>query len=442
VLSGLLEKLYTSELEYERLRKTTAENNPILLSVRNEIDKIKPSILENIQSQRRNLEAGRKNLNSTSNRYASVLRSIPQKERELLEISRQQGIKNSIYTFLLQKREETALSTNSTVPDSRLVDRAEASLEPISPKRSIAYLLAVALAIGVGVGLIGLREIFNQSIVFRSEIEQYTKVPVIGEVLHDTSENPLVIQEGKRTFIAEQFRQLRTSLAYIGINSRKKKILITSTNSGEGKSFITANLGVSLALTGKKVVLLELDLRKPKLSNLFNVGREIGITNYFTGNKDAYDIIKRTEVNENLFIIPSGAIPPNPSELILNGKLEELLKYLETMFDYIIIDTAPVSPVTDAYILSAFCDATIYVVRHAVTAKTDIKRLDENVKVRGLKNLAIVFNGIKSRGVGGYGQAYGYGYGNAYSYMEAESEKGNSFFNKILKPKRYKSLSK
>jgi len=231
-----------------------------------------------------------------------------------------------------------------------------------------------------------------------------------------------VVSSGRRTIIAEQFRQLRTSMAYIGINSRKKKILITSTISGEGKSFIAANLAVSLALTDKKVVLLELDLRKPRISQMFNVSREIGITNYFIGNKDADHIIKRTEVSPNLFIIPSGAIPPNPSELILNGRLDELLQYLDTIFDYILIDTAPVAPVTDAYILSPLCDATIYVVRHKMTPKGYIKMLDDNVKVRGLKNLAIVFNGVKNRGMGGIKYGYGYGYGKEYGYGYNESE--------------------
>src|SRR5258708_34297968 len=175
----------------------------------------------------------------------------------------------------------------------------------------------------------------------------------MGEIMQEASGNPIVIEEGRRTFIAEQLRQHRTSLAYIGINNRKKKILITSTIGGEGKSFISANLAISLALTDKKVVLLELDLRKPKLSNLFNVSRTIGLTNYFIGNKDADHIIKSTEINKNLFIIPSGAIPPNPSELIMNGRLEELLKYLDTIFDYIIIVTAPVNPLTDAYLISS-----------------------------------------------------------------------------------------
>ncbi|HTI90483.1 MAG TPA: polysaccharide biosynthesis tyrosine autokinase [Puia sp.] len=415
-LTLLLTKLYDLEVQYEGLRKTTAENNPLLLSIRNEIDKIKPNILENIHSLRQNLVAGKADLTGTSDRYTAVLKKLPQKERGLVEISRQQTIKNGIYSFLLQKREETALSYNSAVADTRIVDTASAGAEPVSPKPTLAYLVAIIFSIGAGVGLVAIREVLNRNIVFRSDIEQYTTIPVVGEIVHHGEDEPLVIGEGTRTMIAEQFRQLRTALAYIGINGRKKKILITSTISGEGKSFISANLGISLGLTNKKVVLLEMDLRKPKLSQLFNVSREVGLTNYFIGNKDADHIIKSTAVSKNVFIIPSGAIPPNPSELILNGRLEELLAYLDTIFDYIIIDTAPSGPVTDAYLISPMCDATLYVVRHGVTPKRAIMLLDENMTLRPLKNPAIVFNGVKNRGVGQYGYGYGYGYEGNYGY--------------------------
>ncbi|HVV04798.1 MAG TPA: polysaccharide biosynthesis tyrosine autokinase [Puia sp.] len=424
VLEDLLQKLYDLEVKYEGLSKTTAENNPLLISLRREIDKVKPSILENVESLRKNLTAGRGDLLNTSNSYASILRTLPAKERKLVEISRQQGIKNSIYSFLLQKREETALTFNSTIADTRIIDSAATTVKPVSPKPMLVWALAIVAALGLGAGLIGIREGLNQRIVFRSEIEKYTTVPVVGEIMyHPAEDHHLVVSPGQRTVIAEQFRQLRTSMAYIGINSRKKKILITSTISGEGKSFIAANLAMSLALTDKKVVLLELDLRKPRISQLFDVSREVGITNYFIGNKDADHIIKRTEVSNNLFIIPSGAIPPNPSELILNGKLDELLQYLDTIFDYILIDTAPLGPVTDAYILSPLCDATLYVVRHKVTPKGYIKMLDENIKIRGLKNLAIVFNGVKNRGMGGISYGYGYGYGKEYSYGYGEKKK-------------------
>jgi len=225
----------------------------MVVSLKNEINGLKPNILENIHNQRLNLEAEKKNLTSTGNQYASVLKALPQKERKLIEISRQETVKNAIYSFLLQKREETALSYNSAIADTRLVDDANSSLKPVSPKHMLFYLVALVAAISIGAGIIGIREILNQTIVSRREIEQYTTVPVIGEIKQVASKNSLVIEDGGQSFIAEQFRQLRTALAHIGINTHKKKILVTSSVSEEGKSFIASNLALTLALTNKKV---------------------------------------------------------------------------------------------------------------------------------------------------------------------------------------------
>lgn len=418
ILSNLLTQLYQLETQYEKMKKTTAANNPILLSVIDQIDNIKPKILENINNQVRSLEVGKGDVVKTNNQYASLLQRIPTKERELLDISRQQSIKNSIYTFLLQKREETALSYFSTVADSRVIDVAETSYTPVSPKKLNILGLSIIVALLLGIAFVEIRELLNRNVMFRSEIEKYTRTPILGEVAFDQSDKTLVIAEGKRSFIAEQFRQLRTSLGYLGINNRKKKLMITSSISGEGKSFITANLGVSLALIGKKVVIIELDLRKPKLSEAFNVSRAKGISNYFIGEMEAEEIIKSTE-NNNLFIIPSGPIPPNPSELIVNGRMQDLLVYLESHFDYIIVDTAPVNPVTDAYIISPMCDATLFVIRHGYTPRIYLQKLDDQNKIRELKNMAIIFNGVKNRGYGNYGYGYGYGYG----YTEDKEDK-------------------
>lgn len=438
LLSSLLTKLYDAQMQYDKLSKTTAENHPLAVALRDQIESIKPSILDNIASQKRNLQSNRNNLASNTNRYSSLLRSLPEKERRLVEISRERDIKSANYQALLQKKAETELNLNATVSDSRIVDEPESSLKPVSPNKLFVYLIAIFGGLGLSVLVITLKEGLNRNILFRSEIENYTNVPVIGEVIHDISGDPIVISHEKKNFIAEQFRQIRTSLSYLGISSRKKKILITSSISGEGKSFISANLAISLALTDKKVVLLEVDLRKPKLSEIFGMkSTNPGMSSYLIGEKEADEIIRRTDVNPNLFIISAGPIPPNPSELILNGKIQDLFAYLENAFDYIVVDTAPVSPVTDAYLLSQFCDATLYVVRHGYTPRIYLQLLDENNRVRGLKNLALIFNGVKSRGLGkgGYGNGYGYGYGVGYGYHEEEGKvkKSKSIFGKAYR---------
>jgi capsular exopolysaccharide synthesis family protein len=401
------------------------------LQIKQQIDQLRPAILDNIASQKRNASSQRASLASSGGKYNTLLSTIPEKERELTFISRDRDIINAHYQELLKQKAETEMSLNASVADNRIVDAPEASSEPVSPNVLFVYLISIMSALGLAVLIIALKEGFNRTILFRSEIENYTNVPVIGEVIHDTSGQPIVISHDRKNFIAEQFRQIRTSLSYLGISSKKKKILITSSIPGEGKSFIAANLAISLALTDKKVVLLEVDLRKPKLSEIFGISSTAnGISNYLIGEKEADEIIKRTEVNPNLFIISAGPIPPNPSELILNGRIQELLVYLENAFDFIVIDTAPVSPVTDAYLLSQFCDSTLYVVRHAYTPRIYLQLLDENNRVRGLKNLALIFNGVKSRGIGkgGYGNGYGYGYGMGYGdYVESGSKKSKLF---------------
>jgi capsular exopolysaccharide synthesis family protein len=387
------------------------------------INKLRPQILENIKSQRKNLEAGRNNIITTNNEYAAMLKTVPEKERELLSISRQQAIKNNIYTFLLQKREETALSFASAVADSRVIDQAESGNVPVSPKRNLIYLAAILCALVIGVGIIFIKDIFTRTVQQRDEVEKYTDIPVLGEVLYDRSKTPIVITEGKRSFIAEQFRQLRTSLAYMGVDESHKKIMITSSISGEGKSFIAINLGMSLSLMDKKVVLLELDLRKPKVSEQFNVSRHVGLSNYLIGKTTMEEIIKPTG-HPNLSLITSGPIPPNPSELISNGRLPELLAFLENHFDYILIDTAPVNPVTDAFIISPMADVSLYVVRDKYTPKLFLKKIGEKLRTQSLKNPAIVYNGIRGKGIGKYGYGNGYGYGYGYGYTEDEEKEG------------------
>jgi capsular exopolysaccharide synthesis family protein len=353
-----------------------------------------------------------------------MLSSIPQKEMDLLEISRDQSIKNSIYNFLLTKREETALALSSSLPDSRIIDKAH-SFGPITPNNKI-YLISIIVAFFLAIGLISGREFFKRTILFRQEIERYTNLPIIGEISYDKSKVPVVIGNGKSSFIAEQFRNLRTSLPYIGIKAGKKKLLVTSTISGEGKSFIVANLGISLAMTGKKVILLEFDLSDPTLCTKLGISADKGLANYLQGEVRMDEIIMQTSINPNLYVIPAGTLPDNPSELITSEKVPELLNHLSMFYDYMVIDSAPVGLLSDAYILSSHSDATLYVVRHRHTPKIAMQRIDENNKINELKNLAIVFNGVRTRGFGKSG--YGYGYGNGYGYKNGKKNKKKDAF--------------
>lgn len=410
ILSQLVNKLYLSELEYESLRKTTAENNPVLVSITDQIDRMKPGIVENIQNQRRSLMASRSNLSATNSTYNSMLQSIPEKERMLIDINREQGIKSELYTFLLQKREEAALSHASATSDTRIIDKADSADRPVSPNKKVVYLSALLIALFTGIGFVYARENFSNKIMFRQQIEKLTGAPILAEIPYEKSSELIVTNENKRTFIAEQFRRLRITLNQIGVSTLRKRMLVTSSISGEGKSFVAANLAMTLALTGKKVVLLDFDLNNPSLSRL-NVPSDAGITEYLQGTADADDIIVQTTLHENLSMIMPGNLPPNPTELIMNEKAAELLDYLDSIFDYVVIDTAPVVPVTDAYLLSKFCDVTLYVVRHGYTPAMLVERIDANNKIHPLNNMVLVFNGVTARGFGNKNYGYGYGYG-------------------------------
>jgi len=413
-LTQQMTELNNAQLNYERLKRTVGEGNPLLVGIRDQINKIKPNVLGNIETQIRNLQQTQNSYASTSGKYSSMLTGVPEQERQLLEISRDQNIQNGIYQFLLQKREETLLSLTSMNSDFKVINFAKAGGSPVSPKTNMIYIAALIFGLILPIVFVNGREMLNNKILFRKEIEALTSIPVIGEIVHNKTKSSLVLEPGKRSFIAEEFRKIRVSLLFLGIDSYHKKILLTSSIPGEGKSFIAANLAVSLAMTGKKVVLVDADLHNPSQGKLFGVTtEEIGVSDYLLGERTADEIIRKVPNHENLSFISSGGLHPTPSELLENGQIQNLVAYLETKFDLVVIDTAPIVMVTDAYHLSSLADATLFVVRHKYTPKMLVKRIDENNKINSLKNPAIIFNGVKTRGFmkNNYGYGYDYVYG-------------------------------
>lgn len=430
-LSQLMNELNSKQLEYQKLRTTVAENNPILVSLKEQIEKLRPTILENVQNKRKTLEASMSSVSSNAGKFNSMLSTIPQKERELVEMTRDQNIKSGIYNFLLQKKEESELSYASTLSDSRVVNKAQSTKKPVSPNKMLIYLAAVAMAFGICIVFISAREAFSRKILYRHELESMTSLPILGEVAFNKSKDELVIKAGKRSFIAEEFRKIRVSLHFLGIDQTKKKILVTSSIPGEGKSFVAANIAISNSLSGKKVVLVDLDLHNPGLGKVFDkTTADAGMSDYLTGDKDPEDIIKRVPNHDNLFFVSSGTLHESPSELLLNGKIKDFVTYLEGIFDLVILDTAPVVLVTDAYVLSPLVNATLYVVRHKYTPKMLIKRIDENTKINPLTNPGIIFNGVKTRGF--FNNNHGYGYDYVYGDKQREKDrKAKKLANKL-----------
>jgi len=445
-LTELLNKLYDSEIQYEKLRKTTAENNPILSSVSNEIQKIRPSILENVQNQKSNLRATLGNLSYNSGKSKGQLKAIPAKERELLEISRRKAIKSDLFSFLQQKREETALTYAPSATDGQIVDLAESSLGPVSPKKMITYALALALAFILGILYVVIKEFLNRRVLFRSEIERYTKVPIIAELPNieysDMREmkkqkqsvwqkissglsfnSKMGKDKGPKLFAEEpglqdNFRQMGAALGLYSKAFSKKKIMITSNIPGEGKSFISRNLANCLSKAGKKVALFDADFVRCNTSRQFDLLEKKGILDYLSGNSGLAEIVNPLENNKNLSIIPVGSKNGDHTDLLLNGKLDLLFEYLSNKFDFIILDAAPIDLVADVTLISEYSDKTLLVVRHAVTPKSVLKNLKHSNMLRTLKNVSIVFNGVKKRGLVNQDLGYGYGYkyGNGYGY--------------------------
>ena len=419
VLVNLLQRLYDLEINSQRLKMTATENNPQLVSLANDIEKTKKNILENTRVQRISLSTSRDNLSSTLANYSSKLKNIPDKERDLIEISRQLAALNSTYDFLLQKKEEASLSNASTLGNSRIIDKAQSSLWPTSPQKMIVLAIAVFAALGAGCLIVLWKEVFSGKILFRSDINKHTSIPVVAEIFN-IKKNRLTEKE-KNTLTNEQFRQLAAGMGLYGRNTVKKKILITSSITGEGKSFVSYNLSSCLAMSGKKVVLLDFDFRNPNTSRTFAINDEVGIANFLEGEKEPYEIIKSTD-KDNLFVCSAGTIPlEKTSELLLSERLREFFCYMEDVFDFIIIDTPPMEPISDAYILSEYCDCALYVIKHGYTPKTIVRLLDENNKIKALKNVAIVFNALRPRGF--VKQSYGYGYGFSYEYKYNQKRK-------------------
>ena len=436
ILVTLLNQLYQAEFDLERTRQVSGEKNPQIAVFEQQIAKLKPSILASINNLKLNLTSSKKRLEADNAGLSSSITKIPQKERALLDISRQAGIKNAIYTFLLQKKEESAIAAASIVPNYRVIERPEVGML-IGPNRQNYYAIPIVISLLLLALYIYLKEFANSRLLFRSQIEARLPIPIIAELVFkpNTAGNPIVVGEGKRTLIAEQFRELRTNLSFIsaaaGSDDQSKVILITSSIPSEGKSFIAINTSVSLCLTGAKVVLLEFDLRKPKISKPLGIKREPGITNYLIGNASEADIIQIHPEIANFHIVASGPVPPNPAELIGTAKMKELMKYLRANFDYILIDSPPVASVTDAKLLAGFADITLYIIRHNFTNSVFLKVINEVYQKKTMPNMNIVFNGIVNKKVlgygygkgSGYGYGYAYGYGYGYGYTEDEQEK-------------------
>ncbi len=415
--------------EKQKMALNSTEADPIMAKLTTQISDVRQNLLRNIKFLKTGFNT---NLGQVQNYYGSIeskIASLPKKERELVNIRRQINLKETLYLYLLQKREESQLSLASNINNTRIIDHAF-NTGVISPVSFRIQLIAFLIGLAIPIIIMLLSDFFNNRINDRKEIEEGTVVPILGELAFEKSRKSIVIDNKSRTPISEQFRLIRTNIQYMGAEKPVKTILVSSFMSGEGKSFVSLNLASSMGITGAKTVILEFDLRKPKLSKYLNVPGEFGISNYIIKDIPVEAIIQKVPGQENMHVISSGPIPPNPAELLLSPKTAKLMEYLRANFDVILIDTAPIGLVTDALLLEKYADLTMFIVRHKYSSKAVIPFVEKLYRDKKIKSLSLIVNGIKSEstfgyGYGGYGgYGYGYGYGNGYGYYMQDKKKG------------------
>jgi tyrosine-protein kinase Etk/Wzc len=413
-LSVMVSAYNVAQLERKSLIDANIpESNLRVKQKEDEIERLRINILESIKNLRRFISTTISNLQRQNSKAQAQVKSLPIKERALREIQTQQQTKQTVYNLLLEKKEQTAISLAGTISNMKVIEEAHPNPIPIKPKPSTVYLISLVAGLALPALFVFGIEMFNDKVNSRHDIEKATSVAIVGEVGHSYLDDKMVVKSNNRSIVAEQFRIIRSNLQYVMTNTKKPVILVTSSFSGEGKSFISTNLGAVMALANKKTIILEFDIRKPKVLSHLGIPKKPGITNYLLGTVTLEQLPIPVPGYENLYVLACGPIPPNPSELLLEPKIAEIFAYLKENFDVIIVDSAPVGMVSDAMTLSAFADSTLYITRQGHTYKKQITLLDEFHTQRKLPKMSIILNDVKlTTGYGYYGYGrYGYGYG-------------------------------
>lgn len=414
--------------QFERKKKIDAnvpETNPEVKQKEDEIERLRINLKESLRNVRRSIALSISNLQGIGSKVLSEVRSLPVKEQGLLEIKTQQETKQTVFGLLLEKREQTMIALAGTISNMKVIEEAAVSPVPVKPSPSGVYLISFIAGLAVPALFVFGIELLNDKVNNRYDIERVTDVPIIGEIGHSYTDETLVVKPNHRGIVAEQFRIIRSNLQYVLTNIDKPTIMVTSSFSGEGKSYVSTNLGAVMSLTNKKTIILEFDIRKPKVLSHLGIAKKPGITNFLLGTVKAESLPIPVPNYDNLYVLACGPIPPNPAELLLEPKLDELFAYLKANFDVIIIDTAPVGMVSDAMALGRFANSTLYLVRQGHTYKRQISLIDEFHSQGKLPKVSIILNDVKLRtgyGYYGYGRyGYGYGYGAKSGYFTEDA---------------------
>ncbi|WP_346709272.1 GumC family protein [Phocaeicola salanitronis] len=438
-LTSAIDQYNAMIVERNRLLRTSSESNPAVINMNTGIEAMRHSVQTTVESVLKGLNIAKSDIERQARKFEGRISNAPIQEKEFLSIARQQEIKAALYTMLLQKREENALTLAATANNGRIIEDALADKDPVSPKKKIIALAALILGLGIPVGIVYLRDLLKYKIENREDVEHITDVPILAELprCKKPEKGAVVVRENKNDIMEETFRGLRTNLLFM-LGKDQKVILFSSTQPGEGKSFVAGNTAVSLAFLGKKTIIVGMDIRKPGLNKVFNLSRRAeGITNYLADPEhvNIFDMVQTSDISPNLDILPGGPVPPNPTELVARDVLDRAIELLKQRYDYIILDTAPIAMVTDTAIIGRVANLCVYVCRADVTPKAGYRYINVLRDEKKFPKLATVINDIdmsKRKNSYGYeygakygygGKTYGYGYGYGYGYDEGNKNK-------------------
>lgn len=400
-------------LERNKASKGATDLNPIVANLDQQIKSLKANVSQSLQRLQSNLEIKRRSLNNQDNMLSGKKRAVPTLERQFRVIDRQQRVKEELYLYLLQKREETSLSLAATENNAKVIDAAKASVTPVSPKKMIIFLIALVIGLLIPFIIIYLNDLLNTKIKTRLELDKRLQIPFLGDIPRSESHEEMM-NTNSRSSSAEAIRIVRTNLEFMlskVVPGKAKTVFVTSTIPGEGKTFVSVNVAGTIALSGKKVLLVGLDIRNPKLAEYLPINPK-GVTNYLSGKEDSLDsLITPLKNYKNFDVLSSGIIPPNPVELLMDDRITKMFDELKSRYDYIIVDTAPVSLVTDTILVANNADAFIYVVRANYLDRRMLRVPEMFYNEKKLPNMSMVLNDTKLTNKG-YGYGYGYGYGN------------------------------
>lgn len=414
-IEGQISEYNNLLLKRDKLISNSSNKNPVVMDLNNSLNAMKQTIIRAVDNLIVGLNIKITNIKEREIQNSRRISAVPTQQKYVLSVERQQKIKEELYLYLLNKREENALSQAITESNARVIDAAQGSRSPVAPKSMMILLAAMVIGVAIPSGIIWLQMIMNTSIRTRKDVEDAVTIPFLGEIpLRDKkNKDEIVVRENGRDSISEAFRIVRTNMDFMRVKAKDMKVVMfTSFNPNAGKTFVSMNLAMSFALTSKKVILIDLDIRKGTLSSHVSGSTNMGVTNYLSGKVDDIDfIIRKEELANNLDIIHTGPVPPNPSELLLSDRLECLIEELRKRYDYIILDNVPAGMVADAAIVNRVADLTIYILRAGLMDRRQLPELQKLYQQGKFNNMSLILNGVRYNR-SGYGYGYGYGYGN------------------------------